>query len=595
MLTPAQAAFLAALPQQPSRFNPYRDSEDRAGAPARGDARECGQAGAISADQAREALAERLVFARPRDAVPRAALRRDGAGGGGRRPPGRASTRRSTPSCRPRSRASSRASGRALSAHGAANVAVVVLENATGAWLAWEGSGDYFDTAHGGAINGPLAPRQPGSALKPLTYALAFEQGDTPATAAARHPDALPDGGAGRPVQPAQLRRPLPRTAARAPGARRVGERAGRRARGAGRCARPAAVLRPRRPDDLRPDGRVLRRSASRSATPKCGWPNWWARTRRSRAAAPGCGRRGTRDVAPRPSAFRSSPPQTAFWITDILSDPDAREYIFGRGGSLEFPFPVAAKTGTSQAYHDNWTIGYTREVTVGVWVGNFDRTPLRDSTGVTGAAPIFHAVMLAAERAVAGPGSLMADDAAGAAAGGPRAGRDLRAVGHAREPVLPVPRARVAAGGQRGASVQLAPRERRGIARGVAARVPRVGAAAGTAAGLCAGVGWLRPGRNGPRRPALAARRRHRRLEIVNPPAGALYSIDPTLRPEFQAIALGVVAPVAGAIEWRVDGAPVGRAPSDERLLWSLTPRLARDHGARRERPHRRTTIVVR
>ena len=53
--------------------------------------------------------------------------------------------------------------------------------------------------------------------------------------------------------------------------------------------------------------------------------------------------------------------PRTAFWITDILSDAAAREYIFGRGGSLEFPFPVAVKTGTSQAYHDNWTVGYTR------------------------------------------------------------------------------------------------------------------------------------------------------------------------------------------------------------------------------------------
>src|SRR6185436_12225533 len=91
--------------------------------------------------------------------------------------------------------------------------------------------------------------------------------------------------------------------------------------------------------------------------------------------------------------------PRTAFWITDILSDPEARAYTFGRGNNLEFPFPVAAKTGTSQAYHDNWTIGYTRDVTVGVWVGNFDRTPLRLSSGVTGAGPIFHAVMLAANR----------------------------------------------------------------------------------------------------------------------------------------------------------------------------------------------------
>jgi penicillin-binding protein 1C len=52
---------------------------------------------------------------------------------------------------------------------------------------------------------------------------------------------------------------------------------------------------------------------------------------------------------------------RTAFWITDILSDPDAREYAFGSGGSLDFPFPVAVKTGTSQAYRDNWTVGYAR------------------------------------------------------------------------------------------------------------------------------------------------------------------------------------------------------------------------------------------
>jgi penicillin-binding protein 1C len=111
----------------------------------------------------------------------------------------------------------------------------------------------------------------------------------------------------------------------------------------------------------------------------------------------------------PRQSADLVSP-RTAFWITDILSDADAREYIFGRGGVLEFPFPVAVKTGTSQAYHDNWTVGFTRDVTVGVWVGNFDRTPLRDSSGVTGAAPIFHAVMLAAERRQRGADGLLVD-----------------------------------------------------------------------------------------------------------------------------------------------------------------------------------------
>src|SRR6185436_19202807 len=55
-----------------------------------------------------------------------------------------------------------------LAAHGAANVAVVVLDNARAEWLAWEGSGDYFDAEHGGTINGPAVARQPGSALKPF-------------------------------------------------------------------------------------------------------------------------------------------------------------------------------------------------------------------------------------------------------------------------------------------------------------------------------------------------------------------------------------------------------------------------------------------
>jgi penicillin-binding protein 1C len=113
-------------------------------------------------------------------------------------------------------------------------------------------------------------------------------------------------------------------------------------------------------------------------------------------------GRCGTDTLVCAPGT-RTVSNRTAFWITDILSDPKAREFIFGRGGNLEFPFPVAVKTGTSQAYHDNWTIGYTRAVTVGVWVGNFDRTALRNSSGVTGAGPIFHAVMLAAMRRAGG------------------------------------------------------------------------------------------------------------------------------------------------------------------------------------------------
>jgi penicillin-binding protein 1C len=76
-----------------------------------------------------------------------------------------------------------------------------------------------------------------------------------------------------------------------------------------------------------------------------------------------------------------------------------ARSPEFGIGGPLAFPFPVAAKTGTSKGFRDNWTVGFTHEVTVAVWAGNFDGAPMTGSTGVTGAGPLFHEVMLAAMR----------------------------------------------------------------------------------------------------------------------------------------------------------------------------------------------------
>src|SRR6185295_12667655 len=81
--------------------------------------------------------------------------------------------------------------------HGAHSVAVAVLDNRTGEWLAWEGSGDYFGTNFGGAIDGVTTLRQPGSTLKPFTYALAFEQGFTPATVLADVPSHFPTAEGG--------------------------------------------------------------------------------------------------------------------------------------------------------------------------------------------------------------------------------------------------------------------------------------------------------------------------------------------------------------------------------------------------------------
>ena len=103
----------------------------------------------------------------------------------------------------------------------------------------------------------------------------------------------------------------------------------------------------------------------------------------------------------PIPEPRRVLAPALTQQITAILSDPRERAATFGREGPLELDFPVAAKTGTSKGNRDNWVVGFTPEVTVAVWVGNFDGSPMLRSSGATGAGPLFHAVMLAAVRAL--------------------------------------------------------------------------------------------------------------------------------------------------------------------------------------------------
>jgi hypothetical protein len=83
-----------------------------------------------------------------------------------------------------------------------------------------------------------------------------------------------------------------------------------------------------------------------------------------------------------------------AFLISSILSDTNARVPMFGPNPVINLPFQAAAKTGTTNDFRDNWTLGFTPEVAVGVWIGNADYTPMQNTTGLTGAAPIWAAVM---------------------------------------------------------------------------------------------------------------------------------------------------------------------------------------------------------
>ena len=113
------------------------------------------------------------------------------------------------------------------------------------------------------------------------------------------------------------------------------------------------------------------------------------------------------RRAAPKTAAQQVLDAGAAFIVADILADNGSRAVTFGTDSVLALPFWAAVKTGTSKDMRDNWCLGFSRDVTVGVWVGNLDNTPMHDVSGITGAAPIWAAVMrLAQDAAAASPPS---------------------------------------------------------------------------------------------------------------------------------------------------------------------------------------------
>ena len=594
MATPAQAAFLAGLPQRPSMFNPYRNRE-AAMRRQRVVLKRLAAAGALTPARAREAADERLVFTRggsPFSARHFVEMVLESAG---KPRPARIDT--TLDSALQADVAGIIASHRELlNKHGAGNVAVVVFDNASGEWLAWEGSGDYLDAASGGTINGPLTPRQPGSALKPFTYALAFEEGFSPSSVLADVPSSFPTAEPGVVYSPRNY------------DGRYRGPLLVRRAL-AGSENVPAVVLASELgvPKLLRFLGQAGLTTLDKTAAHYgLGVTLGNAEVRLDQLVAayaafarggewiePAFVRRSDNTIA---ETRRLVSPRTAFWITDILADPEAREFVFGRGSSLELPFPVAVKTGTSQAYHDNWTVGYSRRVTVGVWVGNFDRTPLRNSSGVTGAGPIFHAVMLAAERRLGGSSTAFSHDAILPAPANSVEHEICALSGLTANPSCPLRKREWIAAeapslpcswhhlGDEGLLTFWPPEYRQWArAQGLddAARPgPRV---QGVTASNEVGETTRRPDRP---RAALA---------VVSPPDGATYLIDPTLHREFQTLSLKVVAAARGRIEWSVGGRVVGAANAEAAVDWPIVPGhhriVARDeHGRTAE-----ATVVVR
>ncbi|WP_437539650.1 penicillin-binding protein 1C [Sorangium sp. So ce726] len=317
---------------------------------------------------------------------------------------------------------------RGLSDRDVGAAAVVVIENATGEILAYVGSHDIEDAAGLGHNDGVLALRQPGSALKPFVYELAMEQlGFTAATVLPDVELSFPtaDGNYaprnydGRFHGPVRLRDALANSynvpavwAAAALGPERILARLrdlGLRSldREPSRYGVAIALG----------DGEVrLVDLANAYATLARGGLYLPVRAVRSFASAspPSPSSQAASSVSPAPSGsgapaeLPAAPPEggarvldaaRARVIVDILADDRARLASFGEGNVLDLPFPVAAKTGTSKGFRDNIAVGFTPDVTVAVWVGNFDGSPMGGVSGITGAGPLFRDAMLAAAR----------------------------------------------------------------------------------------------------------------------------------------------------------------------------------------------------
>ncbi len=265
--------------------------------------------------------------------------------------------------------------------------AIVVLDNASGEVLAWVGSSGVLSGA--AEVDGVLALRQPGSTLKPFLYAQAIAERRI--TAASLLDDSSSQiSTAGGLYIPQNYDRQF------------KGLVSSRTALGASLNVPAVRTLVMVSPDafhkQLLAVGLPMRETGDYygySLALGSSEVSLLSLTNAYRTLANG-GRYSASSLVRNPTpVFKPVLDRgAAFIVTDIISDPLARARTFGTDSVLATRFWTAVKTGTSKDMRDNWCVGFTQRYTVGVWVGNFDGSPMTNVSGVTGAAPIWLAVM---------------------------------------------------------------------------------------------------------------------------------------------------------------------------------------------------------
>lgn len=289
------------------------------------------------------------------------------------------------------------------------NGAAIVLNPQNGEILAMVGSKDFLSKEIDGQVNVTLRPRQPGSAIKPITYVAAFHKGFTPATMMVDTKTEFDSGDPAKPYAPenydGKFRGPVQL----------------RYALGSSLNIPSVKLLQLVGLTDMLNMAHNMGISTLDSSADIL--------RRVGLSVTLGGGEIKLIDLVSAYSAFsnggkRVDPvailkvedsngktlyehketmgkqvltPQEAFLITSILSDNTARLLTFGQNSLLNMGSrPVAVKTGTTNDRRDNWAIGWSKTAIVGTWVGNNDNTPMKEvASGVSGASPIWRRVML--------------------------------------------------------------------------------------------------------------------------------------------------------------------------------------------------------
>jgi membrane peptidoglycan carboxypeptidase len=287
------------------------------------------------------------------------------------------------------------------------NGSTVVLDSKTAEILAMVGSYDYNDEKFG-RYNTTTALRQPGSAVKPITYATALEQGYTASSLVMDVPTEFPDQG-GKTYNPVnydgKFRGPVQYRFALANSlnvpAVKVLANVGVRNFLQKAYDMGLTNFEPT-PANLKRFGLAI--TLGGGETTLLDLTSAFSVFARGGNRIEPVAILEIRDVkgkviykAPEPKQKKVLSPEVSFIISHILSDNTARSEAFGSNSYLRIPGKtVSVKTGTTNDKRDNWTIGYTKDVTVGVWVGNNDNSPMNQkiASGVTGASPIWNRVM---------------------------------------------------------------------------------------------------------------------------------------------------------------------------------------------------------